>query len=182
MRGRPLPRIHYDHEMDSRERRRPQWTLHGNSRPTATPTPASSARSRSACRAPAGSAASPASSATSAPCCPPSAIGRWRPRQCRRSSASRTPHHEVGVPRGDRRGRRTVRRRGRAARGRGDRRARVPGLPRRTQAPHPRQQRAGAHEQGDKTQVAGGLGVPEPGVDAAPGGRRVRRAGRGLVE
>ena len=24
--------------------------------------------------------------------------------------------------------------------------------------------------------------VPEPGVDAAPGGRRVRRAGRGLVE
>lgn len=91
MKGRPLPRIHYNHEMDSRERQRPQWTLHGNSRPTATPTPASSARSRSACRAPAGSAASCTPSATSAPRCPPSAIGRWRPRRCRRPSASRTP-------------------------------------------------------------------------------------------
>lgn len=33
-----------------------------------------------------------------------------------------------------------------------------------------------------RSRVAGRAGAPEPGVDAAPGGRGVRRAGRGLVE
>lgn len=58
----------------------------------------------------------------------------------------------------------------------------VPGLPRRARAPHPRRQRAGAHGQGDEARAAGRAGVPEPGVDAVPGGRGARRAGRGLVE
>lgn len=58
---------------------------------SATPTLASHARTPSACRPPAGSAASSTSSATFAPCCPPSAIGRWRPGRCSPSSASRTP-------------------------------------------------------------------------------------------
>ena len=57
------------------------------------------------------------------------------------------------------------------------RRPRLPGLPRRAPEAHTHQQRAGAHEQGDKAQVAAGPGLPERRVHGAPGGRRLRRAG-----
>ena len=62
------------------------------------------------------------------------------------------------------------------------RRPHLPGLPRGAPEAHTHQQRAGAHEQGDKVQVAGGPGLPERRVRAAPGGRRARRVGRGLVK
>lgn len=67
--------------------------------------------------------------------------------------------HGIRIPCRHRRRRRVVGTRRRGARGVRGRRPHLSGLPRRTPEAHTHQQRAGAHKQGDKAQVAGGPGL-----------------------